>query len=129
MRPLQFTPGQLRAIVGLSVETYRHWKRMLPPFAVRKGSSPRYSIGDLLAASILCRLTGSCGVRVGYLKEISEKIVALANSSSWTALEGQVLLIDLLRRTCRVAKEERNTTGTDIVVLCPLGPIMSELRD
>src|SRR5580700_47480 len=45
--PLHFTPGQLRETVGLSVETFRHWKRVLPPFFERAGRTPRYLIGDL----------------------------------------------------------------------------------
>jgi hypothetical protein len=116
MRPLHFTPGQLRATVGLSVETFRHWKRVLPPFGARKGSSSRFSIGDLLAASVLCRLTDGCGVRVGHLTEISRRIVSLANSSSWAALEGKTLVIDLSNETCRIARDEKNLKGANIVL-------------
>jgi hypothetical protein len=129
MRPLQFTPGQLRVVVGLSVETFRHWKRVLPPFGTRKGSSSRFSIGDLLAASILRQLTAGCGMRVGHLTEISKKIVSLTNSSSWAALEGKTLVVDLSNETCHIAKDEKNLKGASIVMLCPLGPIMAEVRD
>jgi hypothetical protein len=129
MRPLQFTPSQLRETIGVSVETFRHWKRVLPPFVVRKRSSSRFTIGDLLAASILNRLTNKCGIRVGHLKEVSKKIVSLANSSSWTALEGKTLVIDLPNGTCRIVEDEKNNRNADIAVLCPLEPIMSELRD
>jgi hypothetical protein len=128
-RPLQFTPGQLRDTVGLSVETYRHWKRVLPPFITCKGPSPCFSIGDLLAASILRRLTDSCGVRVGHLTEISKDIVRHCNTASWAALENKVLVIDFLNNTCRIVKEQALARTIDVVVLCPLKPIMDELRE
>jgi hypothetical protein len=126
---VQFTPGQLRDTVGLSVETYRHWKRVLPPFVDRKGYAPCFSIGDLLAASILRRLTDSCGVRVGHLTEISTEIVRLCNMASWATLEGRELVIDVLNSTCRVVNDQSDARNADIVMLCPLDPIMAELRD
>jgi hypothetical protein len=126
---VQFTPGQLRDTIGLSVETYRHWKRVLPPFVDRKGYAPCFSIGDLLAASILRRLTDSCGVRVGRLTEISTEIIRFCNTTSWARLEGRALVIDLLNGTCRIARDPLDTRNGDIATLCPLGPIMAELRD
>jgi hypothetical protein len=64
---VQYTPQQVRETVGLSLETYRHWKRVLPPFATKSGRGPCFSIGDLMAASIIHRLTEKAGVRVGHL--------------------------------------------------------------
>jgi hypothetical protein len=126
---LPFTPGQLRNTVGLSVETFRHWKRVLPPFIDRRGRAPRFSIGDLLAASILRRLTDQCRVRVGHLTEISKEIVNLCNSISWAALENRSLIVDLINGACRIAKDQRDIETADLAVLCSLNPIMAELRD
>lgn len=126
---MQFTPGQLRDTIGLSVETFRHWKRVLPPFVDRKGYTPCFSIGDLLAAAILRRLTEDYGIRVGHLTKISKKIAALCNGTSWTQLENRVLLIDLIKPDCRVASDQFGFGTTDVVILCPLNPVMSELRD
>lgn len=126
---MQFTLGQLRNAVGLSLETYRHWKRVLPPFIHRKGNVPCFSAGDLLAAGILYRLTDRCGVRVGHLTEISIQIVSFCNASSWAALEGRTLLIDLKNGICRIAANSPHSRTADVVVLCPLNPVMTDLRD
>jgi hypothetical protein len=37
-------------MVGISVETFRHWKQMLPGFAKHGGRAANFSIGDLFAA-------------------------------------------------------------------------------
>jgi len=126
---VHFTPGQLREIVGLSVETYRHWRRVLPPFLNRRGYAPCFSIGDLLAASILRRLTDNCGVRVGHLKKISAEISRFCNASSWAALEGRMLVVDISGGTCWTVKDQSEARSQDIAISCPLDPILTELRD
>jgi hypothetical protein len=126
---VRYTPGQLREIVGLSVETYRHWKRVLPPFLNRRGYAPCFSIGDLLAASVLRRLTDNCGVRVGYLGKISTEISRFCNTSSWATLEGRVLVVDISGGTCRTVKDQSEARSQDIAISCPLDPILAELRD
>ena len=126
---MHFTLGQLRNTLGLSVETYRHWKRVLPPFINRRGYAPCFSIGDLLAASILHRLTNRCGVRVGHLREISTEISRLCNTSSWAALKGRILVVDMLGGTCWMVKDQSEARNHDIAIVCPLDPILAELRN
>ncbi len=125
--PVQFSQNQLRDTLGISVETFRHWKRVLPPFAQRKRYTSRFSTGDLLAAGVLCRLTNQCGIRVGLLPEISQAAVEICNGSSWTALEGKALVVDVQQRTCHIAEDSREPT--DVVIVCPLNPIIAAVRD
>ena len=127
--PMHFTPGQLRTTVGLSVETYRHWRRVLPAFVKRRGHAPCYSTGDLLAASMLRCLTEGCAVRVGNLADISTEIIRQCNSTSWVGLEGSVLVIDMDRGQCRIVKQPLDTTDIGLSIVCPLDPVLSELRD
>ena len=111
------------------METLRHWKRVLPPFRSRFGRASRFSIGDLLAAGILKRLTDR-GMHVGRLGELSREIVALCNSASWTGFVNNALVIDLLNGTCRLDDDPRlSERPSDVTLLCPLNPIMTELRD
>ena len=126
---MQFTPGQLREIVGISVETFRHWKRVLPPFAHRKRYIPCFTIGDLLAARILRSLTEGCGVRVGHLARVSQEIVRASNMTPWVTYEERTLVIDLVKGTCRVSKVYQQNEGANFVLLCAMNPIMHELRD
>jgi len=126
---MQFTPGQLRETVGISVETFRHWKRVLPPFAHRKRYIPCFTVGDLLAGRILRSLTEGCGVRVGHLAQVSEEIVRVSNMAPWAALEDKTLVIDLVKGTCFLSKGYQQGESADVILLCALNPIMHELRD
>lgn len=74
-------------------------------------------------------LTDKYGIRVGHLTDISRKIARLCNTTPWAGLENKVLIIDLLEGECRIAKDQTVVRTANVVILCPLTPIMSELRD
>lgn len=126
---MQYTQAQVRETVGLSLETYRHWKRVLPPVSVKGGRAACFSIGDLMAASIMHRLTETAGVRVGHLSDVSASIFEICNTLSWAALEGTTLLVDLERRTCSVERTPKAHQDANLVLSCRLDPILVQLRD
>jgi hypothetical protein len=121
---MKFTQAQVRDAAQISVETFRHWKRVFPPFAERK----KYTVGDLLAASVLRHLTDNCGVRAGHLPEISKVLVEVCNSNAWSSLQSSILIIDLQKRNCSLVKDARELYLHDIVVIFPLESIMAQIQ-
>lgn len=122
---MQFNQAQLRDILGISVETFRHWKLVLPPFSERK----KYTLGDLLAAGVLRRMTDQCGIRAGQLREISGTIVEVCNGGIWASLKGKTLVIDLEKNTCALVDSTRAFSFQDIVVVCRLEKIMAQIQE
>jgi hypothetical protein len=122
---MQFNKAHVRETLGISVETLRHWKRVLPPFSERK----KYTLGDLLAAGVLHRLTDQCGIRAGHLPEISKTIVEICNAGIWASLQGKTLIIDLRKNTCVIVKSARALPIHEIVVVCPLEGIMAQIQE
>lgn len=127
--PVQYTQAQVRETVGLSLETYRHWKRVLPPLATKRGRAACFSIGDLMAASIVHRLTETAGVRVGHLSDVSAAIFEICNTSPWAALVGTTLSVDLEQRTCTVERTLKSHQDANLALSCRLDPILGKLRD
>ena len=127
--PVHYTQAQMRETVGLSLETYRHWRRVLPPLATKGGRAACFSIGDLVAASILNRLTETAGVRVGHLSDVSTAIFEICNTSPWAALVSTMLLVDLEQRTCSVERALKSHQDANLVLSCRLDPILAQLRD
>ena len=125
---MHYTIGQLRDTVGLSLETYRHWKRVLPSYAGRTGRAPCFTIGDLVAASIIRRLTETAGIRVSALKEIVPDIITICDASPWSIMEGGVFAIDLLARTCCIVRDPSPWKAGELTIFCPLDPLLAELR-
>ena len=125
---MQYTQGQLRQAVGLTVETYRHWKRVLPPFSSRNGPSAKFPAGDLLAVAILKRLTDVCSINVGNLSGISDELVHLCNAVSWDELEKLVLYVDLKNNACKTAPLLDKISISDALIVVPLATVVFELR-
>ena len=125
---MQFSQAQLRHTLGISVETFRHWKRVLPPFAARRRYTPRFSPGDLLAAAVLQQLTEVCGVRVGFLPAVSEALVDAFNAHAWAALDGKTLIVDFHKGTCEIVTSAGEPFGQAMMIVCPLAPIIDTLR-
>jgi len=126
---VQYTQAQVRETVGLSLETYRHWKRVLPPLASKSGRAACFSIGDLMAVSVLQRLTETAGVRVGHLSDVAPAIFQICNSSPWAALVGATLMLDLEQRICTVERADKATAEANLVLACRLDPVLEQLRD
>ncbi|MGC4152286.1 MAG: hypothetical protein QM628_04325 [Propionicimonas sp.] len=124
---MQFTAGQLRETVGVSVEMYRHWKRVLPPFLDRQSYVPTFTIGDLVAARVLRCLTETFGVRAGHLGRLSVDIVRLCNETPWAELANCDLLIDPEGATCHLARHGGPSVRAKPIILCPMAHLMTEL--
>ncbi len=122
---MRFSQTQVRDTIGISVETFRHWKRVFPPFSGRK----KYTLGDLLAAGVLHRLTDHCGVGARHLPEISKLIVGACNTTVWASLQGKTLVIDVHNKTCILVKNTGVVTFNDMVVICPMGNIIAQIQE
>src|SRR5271169_2835273 len=77
--PLQYTPGQLRALVGIPQETFRHWKKALGPLRRGRGHSPCFAPGDLVAVAVARVLVTDIGVRIGALEQVADTLFRICN--------------------------------------------------
>ena len=125
---MQYTPSQLRQSAGLSKETFRHWRRVVPALSGGRGHAPAFSAGDVLASAVLRRLTECCGVRIGNLTDVAKQVFDICNHTAWDVLSDSVLVLDLSEHICvAVAKSDRIPIDTAVVV-CPLGPLVAHLQ-
>lgn len=125
---MQYSQGQLRKTVGLTVEAYRHWKQVLPPLSSHKGHSAKFLIGDILAVAVLKRLTDICSIKVGKLSGISDEIFCLCNTVPLNELDKLFLYVDLKNNTCKTTLLLGEFTGSDVFIVVPLVAVILELR-
>jgi hypothetical protein len=126
---MQLTPGQIREILGLSPDTFRHWKGTLPPLTGRNGHRPCFSLGDLFAMALIRALTEDAGVRVGALQAVSAILFEQCNRQSWAGLERSVLVLELARVRAEFIPEPHIPSPERIGIIVPCRPIIAELRD
>src|SRR6266446_6964511 len=94
---MKLSPGQVREVLGVSQEAFRHWRASLPPLAGRKGYRPCFSLGDLFAMALIRALTEDAGVRVGSLHAVAATLFEQCGRHSWAGLERSILVLELAR--------------------------------
>ena len=124
---VRYTPGQLRDAVGISQETYRHWKKVLPPLRRRAGHGPRFTAGDLLAAAVVRILTVDFAIRVGAISLVAQALFETCNEP-WSVLERGRLNVDLAAGALLFAQETESATLQTPVLVIPLQSSILDLR-
>jgi DNA-binding transcriptional MerR regulator len=126
---MKFTPGQIREILPISQDTFRHWKSILPPLAGRNGYTRCFSPGDLLAMAAIKMLTEDLGIRVGTLQALSTDLFDQLNRNSWTGLERSTLIVEPLRGCVSTVPEAQPQIPDALAILLPCRPIIAGLRE
>jgi DNA-binding transcriptional MerR regulator len=126
---MKYTLGQVKEILPISQDTYRHWKITLSPLSGRNGHTRCFSPGDLLAMAIVKALTEEIGIRVGSLQSIAVALFEHCDNSSWAGLERSTLVIDQTRAQVNSTPEAQPLTLDGIAVILPCRPIVAGLRE
>ena len=124
---MKLTPGQLRDVLGLPQETFRHWKKVLPPLVGRNGYAPCFSPGDLLAMKVVQVMADNFGLRIGVLTGVAAHLFDICNRLSWASLEETALILDPANGTVVVATGKTLNLTTPVLVI-PCGPLILQLR-
>jgi hypothetical protein len=125
---MKFTPGQVREMLAISQDTYRHWKGAFPPLRGRNGYTACFTPGDLLALAAVKTLTEDVGIRVGNLGRVAVGLFEHCNRHSWAGLERSLLIIELMRARVTSAPEARPPPLDGLAIVLPLRPIVAALR-
>jgi hypothetical protein len=125
---LQYTPGQLRALVGIPPETFRHWKKALGPLRRGRGHSPCFAPGDLVAVAVARVLSTDVGVRIGALEPVADALFHICNGNPWPALERSKLVFDLRQGKAWLVADQDAVGHARATVSVPLGGIIAALR-
>jgi hypothetical protein len=125
---MKLTPGQVREVLDLSQDAFKHWKKVLPPLTGRNGYRPCFTHGDLLAMAFVRALTEDACIQVGALATVSTALFDHCAKQSWAALERTILILELPRIRVEFVPEHANPQVASIGIVVPCGPIISDLR-
>lgn len=126
---MKLTPGQVRDALGLAPETFRHWKKALPPIAERNGHRPCFSHGDLFALALIKALIEDAAVRVSGLHAVAASLFDQCNAQAWTGFERSLLVLELARIKVSFLSEAQFPKLEAISLVVPCGPIIIDLRE
>jgi hypothetical protein len=126
---MQLTPGQIREVLGLSLDAYRHWRTTLSPLSTHNGHRPCFSHGDLFAMALIQSLTEDAGIRIGALHAVAATLFQQCNAQPWAAFERAVLVLELPNVRVNFLPDTRSLRFSKIGIVVACSPIIADLRD
>ena len=124
---MKYSPAQFRDAIGVSQETLRHWRKVLPVFQNRSGYAPAFSIGDLVTGAVIKCLRKKLGVNVGALANISNSLGHTLNKFPWMKMRQSLLILDMDNRSCTLQPISTEFENDCLQIVIPLQPILAEL--
>src|SRR5579862_7066425 len=124
-----FTTSQVRAVLGLSSETLRYWRRCLVPLSSKPGGkAARFDIGEILALAIVAKLVNALRIDVGAIAPIAEQIFATCRRP--TAIGSPAwLCIDIERSELHMMSDRALLPERATLVLVAISDVASAIRD
>lgn len=121
---MRLETAQVLALLGLTKETLRHWKKVLAPLAGRDGRSDGYTFDELIALALIARAVRDLQVPISRLAPVAHRlfreVAAHVDAAHTTVLcisEGDVALCPIDR-----------LPGDSCLALVRLAPIIRDLR-
>src|ERR1700735_1181905 len=90
---MDYTQEQARTVAEISIETFRHWRKVVPYLQHRSGKSARFSFSDLVGLA-LTRCIVDLGVKIGDVSVGIEAMFCSLAKTSWMTLEDSIVVVD-----------------------------------
>ena len=124
---MRFTQAQVRILLGLGEETFRHWRSALPPLAPHQGHAPTFTLGDILALAVVSEIVKLAGGKVSKLrpraKDLFEVCAEVVDADDRRA----VLMINPHHIT-RLSSANVTNPLISTMFLVPAGRLLGSLR-
>lgn len=124
-----YSPQLALDVTGITPQTLRHWRAVLPPLKGRLGRKPCYSAGDLLALKVLDTWAHGLDAKVSRLESSSASLFALCADEPWARIEQSLVLLDLETEAWRLVGVNLNTRCPRGAIVLPIGDYARDLSD
>lgn len=126
---IQFTQDQTRTLIGVSVETVRHWRKAIPYLSAKTGKAARFSFTDLLGLAVTNELVNSFGVHIATVSAGVDALFRLLAASGPASLNGATAFV----MTTEAILRDADIDGTVPVLAkpafsIPLTPLIAKIQ-
>lgn len=125
---MRLTPGQVRDVVDVPVETFRHWRGALTCLQGKNGHAPCFTMGDALGFAVVRQLVDHIGMRISAVAAVGGPLFDVCNMTSWHVLEDSYLLIDITGAHVDRVHVLPAQPATEVAVVVGLRPLVEKLR-
>lgn len=123
-----FTTGQMRTAFGLSKQQWRSYRGALAPLTRDYGRAACFSATDLLATSVIHRLSTNLSIPLNTFTVVAEPLFRLFSACPWPHLERSILSIDIEQSRVELVGCDREMPSATVSLRIELAPMIAELR-
>jgi DNA-binding transcriptional MerR regulator len=124
---MRYTPAQLKELLEIPAETYRFWRRSLPPLTHKSGRGRQFTSGDILAVGIV-KKTVSMGMAVSAIENHSDALFRACNAAPWGAFKGKYVIITKDNLMIENGSSHQWVVEHDVAIVVALDPIITKLQ-
>lgn len=125
---MRLTQAQVRQLSKVGEETFRVWRKALPPLGERSGRGPQFSFADVVAIIVIRKVVNGFGVQIQKLAEASPQLFEACADALWPNAAPSLLVISQDQVTLAPAALPISDLEAPALVV-PLQPIIDELHD
>jgi hypothetical protein len=126
---IQFTQDQTRALTGVSVETLRHWRKVIPYLSSKSGKAARFTFADLLGLAVSYELVNSFGINITGLSVGIDSLFRLLETSGIVKLDDAAVFVTATEATLfETGDAGISQSLTKPTLVIPLGPLMARIQ-
>ena len=122
---MRYDTSQVLTLIGITKETLRHWKRVLPPIFGRDGRSDGYTFQEVLALSIIARAVQDLAVPISRFTLTAE---SLFNEIAAQIQPSGKPLVLCITRNEMVFTEHDQVPNAETIAIVRVEPIANKLR-
>ncbi|AKC86330.1 MerR family transcriptional regulator [Pseudoxanthomonas suwonensis] len=121
---IQFTQEQARTLTGVTPETVRHWRKVVPYLSAKTGKAARYSFPELVGLAATNELVKTLGVHIATVSGGVDALFRLLMSGNASAFQETVAVVT----ADKAALETKIIAGEHSALMVPLKPLVSRIQ-
>lgn len=125
---MEFTQDQARRLVGVSVETLRHWRKTIPYLSLRTGKAARFTFTEVVGLAVTNELVNTFGVHIVTLSAAVNKIFPLFADAIPAVLDYATVVLSANDARLFDTRSQSTSFPAQSAVVIPLAPIVAGIR-
>jgi len=128
-KSVQYTQQQVRSAIGVRPETFRYWKQCLTPLHKRDGKAPLFSVGEMLALSIVSQLVQLHKMDVSAIKPVAEQLFNQCSRPLLFSSQEALLWISIESEKLAVVRDVRELPVDCLYMVVPISQLWQRISD
>ena len=126
---MEYSQKQVRSVVGLAQQTLRYWKGLLPPLACKTGKVALFTVGEMLALSVVNQLVHCNKVDVSAITPVAEELFELCSRPLLFSRYVAVMWIDLREKEIVVVRDPKDLPTDRVYLVVPVSQLWLEISE